>query len=453
MDVYNSYNNAGYFSGYYAKGVVGEILRLMRSRNRTSHLNLKPLFSREARDVRIAFETSTRDSKGKTIVDRANRNFNKDYSNYSYHNRARYDSDEHPVVEDSYIDLLNSDFDYNTFGSSYAVVKYSMDTEKIQIGDTDNRVPDGYANNTVGYRPYKFYISAVDSSGNYSGEKLFNVALHVKDDIAPIAYGTLIESKRQEKSRFPVKADMDKNDILKEPDPKDYIVGQFYMSNGATGLMPEVLRNNDWSMSYSNNGYVDNVVPTAGFYNYQAMKYVNGSGDNIVPSCNDSNFLSNISNGYSPTPVEDNVTCKFAVYVTDNCGAATATLKVKYYDSDGRNGSQKTEEKTVDSSFIQGSIVDGKDVNISSGTNDITVLFRGKEDQFPMAIPIVIEAIDDAKDWDYYSGCSVDANKDWSWGELVLGGSAKNTRMFKTTLPVLGSKLSIRTIDKSIRNK
>ena len=75
-----------------------------------------------------------------------------------------------------------------------------------------------------------------------------------------------------------------------------------------------------------------------------------------------------------------------------------------------------------------------------------------------MAIPIKIYAVDNARDWDYYpptGAGSAGADGNWTWNKstIIRGKDAHNYRWFKTSLPVYGSSLDIRIIDKTMKNK
>ena len=448
---------------------------------KTSHLNYKPLFSRAARDVRLSFDTVRRNSaldprfNGKVTIGKADelyssiaaRKFEDNASNYAvhYHNGSKYQKSLF-LHEKQTSQIVGASTVYT------ASMKYRMPVANILIGtdgtSATNVIPDGYANNTPGYatysgskirtiRPYKFYLKAGDSSGNYwedsshnRAEKELNLVLNVKDDRPPIGYGSMIEYKENKTSYFPYQNVSASNVPGKEEYAPSYrISGEKYFGSTLGGDLATAPQ---WIPSASDaKGYVNNVKK--GIY-YQAMK---SKGDGISVKVNDSVFESQVKGKLSPLAVEDNVEASFNVWASDNCGCATSTLTIKYF-SVSNTGAQTTVSKSIQSGWVSGATVDKKDTNVNTHVEDknsyLHTLFRGNSDQFPIAFPIIIETVDNARDWDYYKGGSASSNEeDWTWGTISVGKDTPNKRVFKTSVPVYGSELDIRTLDKSIKNE
>ena len=447
-------------------GTRKDIETLKGKKQKTSDLNYKPLFSRQARDVRLGFETVGRDAiSGKVTLDKADnlfvsngRQFQTDNnSDYAIHYRS---GDNHDTKYQKSLSL--SSMSYSRIVGATTVydstLEYSIPVNTIKIGTNNdgvsqNKVPDGYANNTPGYRtgdtirPYKFFVSLTDSSGNYTGEKELNLVLNVKDDIPPIGYGSVHDAKSDLVSYFPYEVDSDvATDPAKAPsyrvDGQDYYFSQ--------NLNNTFLRGNYWASTDETGNVCYNTIAGP----YKAMLHVS---DDITPGLKDNDtYINLVKARIPPLAVEDNVECLFETFVNDNCGNANATLTLKYFDTDGRNGSQSPVTKVVKTTngWISAASVDGAtNLNISSSTVKLNTLFRGNSGQFPMAIPITIESEDNARDWDYYLGGAEDGSGNWTWGTVHFGKDTPNKRTFKTSLPVFGHELDIRTLDKTIQNR
>lgn len=449
-------------------GTKEDIRTAKAKKQKTSHLNYKPLFSRQARDVRIGFETVSRDKvSGKVTLDKADnmsaaagRQFASDNdSDYAVHYRA---GNNHNAKYQKSLSLGAMSYS-RTVGATTvydSTLAYSIPVNNIKIGTTNddssqNKVPDGYANNTPGYRsgnsirPYKFFVSLTDSSGNYTGEKELNVVLNVKDDIPPIGYGSVEDAKTKLVSYFPYEVN---SDVATDPAkaPSYRVSGEDYYFSQS--LNSTFLRGNTWASTDSTGLVKYNTIAGP----YKAMLTVSDDISTGESLKDNAVYINLVKERIPPLAVEDNVECRFNAYVNDNCGNATATLTLKYFDTDGRSGSQSPITKSIKTTngWISAANVDGAtNLNISSSTVELNTLFRGNSGQFPMAIPITIVSEDNARDWDYYLGGAEDGNGDWSWGTVHFGKDTPNRRTFKTSLPVFGHELDIRTLDKTIQNR
>ncbi len=452
-----------------SSGVKSQIQSAKQNHQKSSHLNLVPVFSRAARDVRISFETAKRETSGANLgsvtVDKAN-------ALYGTTNGCIFDSDDkaknyyayhwHSGSESKqYLSILNQSYSRTVGGTVVydSTIKYQMATANIRLGQgANNVVPDGYANNTPGYgdwsgnrltkiRPYKFFISLIDSSGNYSGEQELNMVLNVKDDIPPVGYGSMMDQKDKITTTFPYKTDKaaGKNGDEKYT-PVYSLTGENYF---AMGLNPKLVREANWAAANTATGYMNG-------YNTDTYQAIKSMGDKIAVGVKDSVFIDQVKANLSPRATEDNVECSFGVFVTDNCGNATATMTVNYFNNDGRSSTAQAEKTLkISSGFTDAKAKMGaktafnNDNKCASTSASISTVFRGRSDQFPMAIPVTITATDDARDWDYYENCIVDGTG-WHWGTIKQGAAAGKTRTFKTSVPVFGSDLNIRTLDKTI---
>jgi len=450
-------------------GIRNDIESKKKSGQKTSHLNYKPLFSRQARDVRLGFETVSRNRStnpslnGTVTFGKVNslyaingtQFYTESNSKYAVHYRG---GNSHDAKYQKSLALSSMSYS-RTVGATTvydARMVYSLPISSIEISPSNatqkNKIPDGYANNTPGYRkgneirPYKFYVSLTDSSGNYTGERELNVVLNVKDDIPPVGYGSVTNAKDNQTSFFPSEISGVNYSANVDKAPSYRVNGEDYYF--ASLLNSTFLRGGNWA---SNDG--------AGLVKYNNIagpyKAMIPMGDKIQTSLKDSSvFMTQVRNKISPQAVEDNVECQFGVYVSDNCGNADAKLTLKQFTTDGRNGSQDEEIKEASAGWTSASNVFGStELKIASSTKLMYTLFRGNSGQFPLAIPITITAEDDARDWDYYIGGSENSEGGWTWGTVHFGGKTPNKRTFKTSLPVFGSELDIRTLDKSIQNQ
>ncbi|HNS08595.1 MAG TPA: hypothetical protein PKN29_02785 [Candidatus Ozemobacteraceae bacterium] len=430
-----------------------QINSLIVSGKPSAHLNLKPVFAKLLnRKIRLAFETSSRDAAGRYLKSRAGLNFDTLYSHYYTKNAAGAIIENNQRLQKDSQTFSETAANGNT--SYFAKVFYKVPLNFICVGNGGSlKIPAGYANNTPGYydavtktiKPYEFYVEVIDSSGNKLAETPLNMVLHVRDNMPPNPYGIMTELKDNTVSYFPL--------MLKSARAVNAPVSK-YSDYSFKNLTKTTFDENfsdlssTWSADATADGYINGKV---GYY--QSLKSM---GDKIVAPFNDAAYTKQIDNvtgnGVSFLPprfLEDNVEAVFQVGVSDNAGIATATLTFNYFDSTGAEKS-----RSITSGWQSTSIASGK---IASTTSQATAVFRGAETQFPMAIPVKIVATDNARDWDFYTtGNLTDINNPWStwkWGAPTLGGNTFKTRTYKTSVPVYGSNLIIRTLDKTIRNQ
>ncbi len=429
------------------------IAGLVATNKPSASYNLKPIFAKLFnRKVKVAFESSSRDAAGKYLKKRANLSFDSLYSHYYTKNAGGAVVENNVRLQKSSQTFSETQANGNI--SYFAKVFYKIPLAQIRIGDGDTlKIPTGYANNTPGYyikssntiKPYMFFIEVSDSSGNKLSEKELNLALHVRDNMPPNPYGVMTEKKDNTVSWFPV---MLKAARAASAKPENY--HQYSFKNLANTTFSESFSDlsTAWTPDATPDGYINGKVNY-----YQSLKSM---GDKIVAPFKDDAYTKQIDNSTSggvsflpPRFVEDNVEAEFQVGVSDNAGVATATLTFNYFDGDGVEQS-----RTITSGWTSTSDSGGK---IASYTGQSLAVFRGAEAQFPMAIPVKIIATDNARDFDYYTGGALSDPSnpwsDWKWHAPKIGGAADKTRTYKTSVPVYGSNLIIRTIDKTIRNQ
>jgi hypothetical protein len=406
----------------------------------TAQYNLKPVFAKLLnRNVFMQMETSARidhpDGLGaytKTLQPLSN-----DYRHFYYRNSAG-------AVLESNSRFLKGDQSFSetlpTGLINYrAKIQYKLPLNYVRIGANDSQqIPAGYANNTPGYgdrnvnasqiKPYLFYLGATDSSGNVLPAAKLNLALHVKDVIAPFPYGESEELKNGVISRFPAANNLTDASYIND-------MRKLYAFN-ENMLSSAIVSSNDWAAD--NTGNIANTP----------FRALSPMGEDILIAFANAEYTAQIEAGIPPAPSEDNVTVKFRTGVSDNAGIATSTMRIRYFDT-----LAAVQSRTLTSSWKNTST----ESTLAEALPDETaIVFRGRPDDFPMAAPIAISASDNARDWDYYLGGSVadpdNPWSDWVWGNVRWGSDAANTRTFRTSFPVYGSNLIIRTIDKSIRN-
>lgn len=468
----------GYFNT--AKGVLGnswkgirkDIENAMNAGNKSSHLNMRPLFSKFARDTRFVFDTSVRNLDGSISYGRGD--------TFKYNSGTKQ-----YLKDDDLFDGDNSSYAYNpgikpnsnlAMGTPitvddggnkfHAVMKYSMALGNIKIRNGANKVPEGYANNTPGYSPYQFYVRSTDCSGNYTfvnkgdnkinGYMPLNMALHVRDDIPPIPYGSVKEFKNGNEYIFP----QEKGDIASSTSsPLAFSVANTstYPEYFGMNLNDNFLRQRLWCADNKVTGYFKGDSS----YSYKALlsfcesavspNDLSIANGNTVK--NKSNFITQLKYCIAPYYVEDNVECVFKAYSSDNAGTSVATLSFKYYTTDNPGSGDDLIGQARSKFESAGIVADGK---IASSSVDASAMFRGPRDKFPLAIPIMITAEDDAKDWDEYMGYNSnpsDPTKVSSiWGTLKKGGSKPNQRTFLSTLAVFNSGLDVRVLEKTLKN-
>ena len=491
----------------YQEGIKKEIEDLMEQGKKTSHKNYKKIFSKSAVDTRFIFDSagyyknSTNPFKGGAVfVDKADSLkytfsgsdpnsgqyvkynetnpaekpylFYTDDSLYAFH---RFDGTD----TSRYLERLTPSYYTDTIGGVVQKTSksvYRILLTNIKMKNLQNMVPENYANNTPGYEPYHFYIRSTDCSGNYTyvpgdENKLkkeqylpLNIALHVKDDIPPIAFGRMVDTKNNNTMSFPQVAtslgsescplDLNANNIASVthiPSAGGTGVPEFF---GMT-LDNEFLRAQNW-YSADNDG---NVVGSNGTY----KTLLSFSPNNITLNTNmviahgqtvtnNNVFVAQLNNQVTPYYVEDNTLCNFFVNSMDNAGMASTTLFFMYYKN-GLNQDNGLGYGIASQSFTPYGTNDING-NLASRTASVGGLFRGPE--YPMSIPILIVSEDDAKEWDYYDGIVTkpnDISKPGNlFGQLIKGGDSANNRYISTSLAVFKSGLDIKTLEKSLKN-
>lgn len=367
------------------------------------------------------------------------------------------------------IDIVGRDFAIENSSSALykppARLKFNADLSRFGLV-----VPGNYANNTPGYEPYKFSIEVCDSSGNVLEERPLNAVVQVADNIPPYPYFTVKEFKSGNLVRVP---GLKVNNV--EPQAGTSIgnssdpwfkafVGNVMMnpSDYPKGTVLPYDMRGEW-VSDPSTGQLFSVPPVSGSSVFRkdayALPFINSS---IVPLYADTYTQGFV--GLNPNPVippgnlivEDNVEVIFNVGASDNSGAAEASIEVKYFDLSGVEKTMSIEKDNLWQSPGTGST--GM-ASYASGVRGHRVLFRrGRGNNavtFPMVIPVVVKTKDNARTHSYYKdGCAggSEHGDDWDgkWGAWVPGQNSSNERVFKSSIPVFGSSMDIRTLDKQL---
>lgn len=325
--------------------------------------------------------------------------------------------------------------DATAFGKLYAKLNLELPLNKLN-NTSGITLPANYANNTPSYAPLKFFISASDSSGNEMPERELNVILHIKDTIAPVPFGQIEELKSNGISYFP---SMSTNTST----------GAAWFADFKTGVREAVNNYNTatvWTANAST-GKIGNYGAKELF----ALPYLNGDGNNII-SLTKVPFNTALNTSAFPPgniQVEDNVEVVIRAGATDNAGAAMPKLTYKYYDI---SGLEQTTTVNYPTSWSHPGVSYDSTAQTVIGSR---IIFReggDKAEKFPLGIPIIIEAKDDAREWDSYKSAKHNADS-FTWGTLTQGTIKSLTRTLKTTLPVYGTRLDIRTIDRYLQPK
>lgn len=345
---------------------------------------------------------------------------------------------------------------FATIGYRVPLNFINVHSKTNESNPTQTTLPKGYANNSPGYdaggviRPYKFYLSATDSSGNDLGTKQLNIALHPRDVHKPEPFGFMTEFKNKSTTFFPI-LHTTNNATDSAVCPANYETLAF---NEA------FYDSNDWTPD-SKTGVIKikNLAGVSSSY-FKALPQI---GTNIVKDYSsdsaNADYVKLVDAGQVPPLfIEDNVEFQIGCGVSDNAGIAVATLSFKYLDSKEVENTRFVGSRW-ESTMEVADTNDSNDPKIASGTGMAKGLFRGLEKDFPMSIPVTITCEDNALNWDTYPGEGgqlVDVNNpwsDWEWGPFNRGSAKKNARTFRTSIPVYGTNLIIRTIDKGLRNK
>lgn len=436
----------------------------------TAGFNYKPVFAKALkRRVSLAFDRAARTDSGKVrffppdqkalISPSQERDFTESFGELYVHKYAITSGNSYPVENRLQKDFQTTFEKIGQNTSYFATIGFRMPLAHIMpnsLASTDvarRRLPKGYANNTPGYddggkiRPYKFYLSATDSSGNPLTNKMLNLALHPRDVHKPEPFAFLNEFKNNSTTYFPIWATA--TDSF-DPDNST-------KANVNTTFSETFFDDNDWIPD--GNGNIKSK--DASGFEVVSYKTLPKLSDDIVFKYSDDSanagYVTLVDNKMPPLAIEDNVEFSIGCGVSDNAGLATATLTFKYIDN-----TETEKPKTVISGFssaMEIAPVADANIKVASTTRQVRGLFRGLSENFPMSIPVTITARDNARDWDYYTGkggqLSNPSNpwSDWQWGPFSKGADKNNVRKFETSIPVFGSSLIIRTIDKGVRNK
>ena len=392
----------------------------------------------------------------------------------------KIDTNKSPAVQG--VDFSQYFAEANASGTIYYNTEY-----KVNLGMLNLVLPANYAENTPGYEPYKFTVEISDSSGNYlrsdhspnpyrvdpsnnwlvkrEESKPLNVLIHVYDKILPEPYFTVREFKGNASINVPeIRIDamspvapVSNNyaEILQQSmfhdiyTPANKGMVHFYDDNDAweannlTGLV---------SKHTEEPGYVYEGLEFSKF----ALPY---KGSDIV-ALNSSTYpasmlaVSGPGNGLAQGSLvlEDNVEVLFHIGAIDNSGSAVATMTVKFFDI---NGAEQT--RTIGDSKLWNSpgLLTGGSDPLSRNRSGRVVFRRGSELNFPMVIPIEITVEDNARSNRTYNSLLQVHRDNWSdnpaWdGGIRPGVPAPNKRTFKTSIPVFGSTIDVRTLDKHL---
>lgn len=313
-------------------------------------------------------------------------------------------------------------------GLYYSTTDFDVSLSTLNSGKPID-LPKFYANNTPGYKPYEFQLSLRDSSGNESLDNLLNLVIQVRDDIPADPYGIVQEFKGNTTARFPSNSAI-ANDADFEANYR-----------AATAFNSSFITRGAWlptSPGSNKNGEIWDGTYNTGFKSLWSVS-------DTISALPETMKNTTITPG--SIQVEDNVEVLMRVGAADNAGAATAKLTFSCFDIAKAEKTLSTGSSTCK---LPGISAD----QVTSTQASIQALFREGKIKFPIAIPITIQSCDDARDWDKYLSGGLDANGIWNWGTLTKGSADSkysNRRTFKTTLPVYGSELTIRTIESGVR--
>ncbi|RCK77267.1 MAG: hypothetical protein OZSIB_3078 [Candidatus Ozemobacter sibiricus] len=252
-----------------------------------------------------------------------------------------------------------------------------------------------------------------------------NLVLNIRDNIPPYPWFTI-------------------RDLKNIPDsergfPNQRTAPQFFPTDGkdlkniAISLDPQFV-NRDPIWKADDTGRVPGTIPPL-----YMLKSLNSD---IVGPFADVPLKTQIEAGITPNYFEENVEFEFWSGVSDNAGLATNTVTIKIIRPD-----EETDTVTAKSSFQWPPV---------TATPSATLgLFRGIKGRFPMAFPVTMEASDNALDWTYLVDPATNNPNGWTTTKRALypavPSPAPNTRTVLTTLPLFETRMTVRTLDKSLR--
>jgi hypothetical protein len=401
--------------------------------------NLKPVFNNLNRYFRVYYEVSDADATKKV---------NSTYTPGWGIDPATVSSTK-PVSFEGITASSKLVEDTSAYNKLYTNIKLSLPLANL-TANGELRIPSNYANNTPSYQPLKFYYDASDSSGNVIEKEELNVILHIKDTIRPMPFGEIVEFKNNNIAYIP-------STSSNLPDEKDKkVITTWYDDFKTLTRRSDMVydKDEDNLAIWSGNAQTAKIC-NHGSKELYSLPYINSS--NEIVSLKTTKFHDKISsklNEIAPgnIEVEDNVEILIKAGAVDNAGAAMSQLTLKYFDI---NGSQRSTVLAYPTDWnLDGVRYDSTEPKPTQSTRLVfrehVVLDNTSGEtkvDFPLGIPIIIEAKDNAKEWDTYKKDTHGATT-FSWGNLTEGALKSNTRTFKTTLPVYGTKLEIRTIDK-----
>lgn len=318
--------------------------------------------------------------------------------------------------------------------TSASFLSVTIPLSQIKVDPVSTKVPANYANNSPDYQPHSFSIVMKDSSGNQSLEAQLNCVLNIRDGIAPIPWAIMTNKKTPlEPSIFP-----------------DY---EHTVPAGGVGSMTSFNMALQIPVASSPRAWTSNSVGEFNFSDSTTMKVLQSISDDIVTQIDGGAYTALVQQVRDklapPYYLEDNVEFVLSAGVSDNCGEATNTIEIKNLDLNGN----VDVPWTARTEFYFNA---GKPVNDVLGP--IIGIFRGRPDQFPIAFPVSMVAVDNALAWDYYADVN---NNPQGWTSVpgnkflfpASPAPAPNTRTLRTSIVVYDSRMRVRILDRSLSNR
>lgn len=381
-------------------------------------VNLLPVFDPDNRFIRLSFDSVSSTDTGIDFVCGSSAHYGPAWATAP----EGIDDGNVEVVSVALIDETGENEFYSNFNVSQPI-------DKLGPGGGSLSISPWYANNTPGYMPLKLHIEASDSSGNLMDLRELNVRLHIRDNIRPNPFGIVKELKDLNDTRL--------LDMVCSGGTDDTFVGgsgasgggsldyaSEFISNLSFGRFIDEQDQAVWNSDPRDDGLVakHDDEHHAGSYSLYALPQTSSAIIKLDSDYVGAGILTSVAPGY--IVIEDNVEVIFTAGATDNAGSAVATLTFKYFDIMGVE---------------------------QSGDVARAIFREGDSVPFPMLIPVTIEAADNAKNFDTCEGYTINDQGIINWNDLTEGSSNPNTRVLETVVPVYGSELDIRTIERGIR--
>ncbi|NLM17540.1 MAG: hypothetical protein GX221_07470 [Candidatus Riflebacteria bacterium] len=454
--------------------VLSQIAYLKSAKLPSSHLQLKPVYSFYNRETEITYSMTLIDNKfndtttNKLVEVSHESALKKKASSDTL--EPRFLAFKHPdgalILSDSAVTDNVKAADGSSLSVRRGKVVYNLDLSQLKSLDENklpvNKVPIAYANNSLGYTPYVFKVRSVDSSGNEMEWTSLNSLMEVKDIIPPIPFLSITEHKNMSTSVVP-------NFRLDSGSAAYGDMNAYSKAIGGKTIFSSIFELGTSKQTWKANSLTGQIGDGVNAMFAMPPHPTQGAGlGKLGKGMNMSTPYGTLVRTPSipPAAVENNVLVTFRASSLDNSGQAKTELTYVYLDGDNK---EKTASCSTDiNKYEQKPVSGGYKMESYPFASSIGV-FRGTYDDFPMAAPLMLKAVDNARDHDKYIWVGDKEPSTAVWDPIENlnrnpvfelkymmdkeGEPSPNETTLNSSLPVWGSRLEAMPIERTIRSE